>query len=700
MLRDFEFKSSYNKLEDDVAQEFYMPCMQNSVIYNRISGYFGSTVYVVAWEVLKDFIKKDGKIRIVCSPYLSEDDMTAIEEGNKGRGDQILKESLQKELETMLNNQDLETPARLLTCLIAEGIIEIKIAIVKSDADPYILKLYHDKAGVFVDELGDKVAFRGSFNETYKGIANDGNIESADVFQSWDGGKDLERLEKIEECFEYIWEGKYEKIRMYQMPSEFKALVKKEASKYNIEELLDEIKVSENTDKKWTPNKKKKIIGLKKHQIRALDNWEKNGYRGIYQGCTGCGKTVISICAIRHELEQKKTVLVLVPAKELLYNWEKEIRRLLSDIDVKILLCGDGNTAWKKTDELRNWTSKSNSIYKIVIAMMDTASTNDFISRVNGGEHLFVVADEVHRTGSIKRRNLFNIKNGSTLGVSATPERYGDIEGTQALINYFGEVMKPPFLLEDAIKADVLTPYFYYPKSVELTEDEQKEWDSISSEIARMMAMNKDDEQSNSYIQKRSIDRARIIKKASNKYKKAVDIIKENYKPGQKWLVYCEDKKQLNTVYSMVDTLGFDVYKYYAEMEGDREATLDYFSKKGGIIVSIKCLDEGVDIPSTTHALIIASSKNPREFIQRRGRILRKANNKAFSTLYDVIAVPNPTTNNTDRSLHIVRDELMRAIEFGKTSENPACIADLKTIALAYGININKYIDEGEEDEK
>ena len=703
MLRDFEFLSSYNKLDNDVAQEFYVPCMANSCKYDRISGYFGSTIYIIAWDALKKFIANGGKMRVICSPYLSEEDMLAIEEGHSAVNDMIILEALKKETEELLQSPYLSKPARLLTCLIANGIIELKIAIITTNCAPTVKQLYHDKAGIFLDSMGDRVGFRGSFNETFKGLSNDGNIESADVFQSWDGGKDLERLDTIETCFNYLWDGHYSNISLYSLPSEFKDLISKESSGYSWEELLEEVKISCNATSKWAPSKKNSTITLKPHQVEALERWEKQGYQGIYQGCTGCGKTIIAISAIRKMLDKQKTVIVLVPAKELLYHWEREIRRVISDVDnLQILLCGDGNNSWKQASVLHDWTSHSKSLHKIVIAIMDTASSDEFLEKINQGNHIFVVADEVHRMGSNRRRNFFAVEAGAHFGVSATPERYGDPSGTEAIITYFGEILKPPYTLGDAIRDKVLTPYFYYPESVSLTEEEQEEWDNLSRDISKRYAINKNKKilTADNYLNMLMIQRARIIKKAHNKIKKAVEIIKKNYKDGQKWLIYCEDTDQLYKVFSEISKHGIDTYVYYSNMQGDPEETLKYFAANGGVLVSIKCLDEGVDIPSTTHALILASSKNPREFIQRRGRILRLYENKHFSTLYDVIGVPNTATVLEDKSLSIVAAELSRAIEFGKNAKNPGCITELRLIALRFGINYKDFLYGGTEDEE
>ena len=702
MLSDFEFKSAYSRLEHDIASEFYIPCMENSIRYDRISGYFGSTVYIIAWTALKTFIENGGKIRVLCSPYISEDDATAISVGMDARTNRIIRDALINELGDMLQQNELSTPSRLLACLIATGIIEIRLVLSKSNTNPTITKLFHDKAGVFTDAQMDMVGFRGSFNETFKGLSDDGNVESVDVFQSWDGGKEAERVKTINDIFDNIWNKRYDNIGVYTLPQEVEQFIKDESSGYNWKDLLEEIKVTKTSSEKWNPNPSTNKIRLKKHQTRALDGWAANGYRAIYQGCTGCGKTVIAISAIRHKLLEYKSVLVIVPSKILLYHWQAEIRRILNDLDIRFLLCGDGNNSWRTGGTLRLWTSPSRSRYKVTIAIMDTAINEDFISQIYQGEHLFVVIDEVHRMGSPGRQKFFIIDAGARLGLSATPIRYGDPSGTNAIINYFSKILSPPYTLENALNDKVLTPYFYHPESIVLTPAEQEKWDAISREISRRYAIaeNNGGADDDTFLHLKMIQRARIIKKAENKRIKALEIIRNNYREGQKWLVYCEDQTQLYEINSMLISAGYDSYVYFSEMSGGRGETLDYFRRNGGILVSIKCLDEGVDIPATTHALILASSKNPREFIQRRGRVLRKADKKYFSHLYDVIAVPNMENTENDKSLSIVLSELSRAIEFGRTAENPACISDLKRIAIRYNVDYNKAAEGGYEDEE
>lgn len=181
--------------------------------------------------------------------------------------------------------------------------------------------------------------------------------------------------------------------------------------------------------------------------------------------------------------------------------------------------------------------------------------------------------------------------------------------------------------------------------------------------------------------------------------KLAIDLLQKEYVNGQSWIIYCDNIVQLKSVLDNAIEAGFDAYEYYADMEGDRDETLRYFSKNGGVLVSIKCLDEGVDIPSTTHALILASSQNPREFIQRRGRILRKAPGKLFAHLYDAITVPVVEDDETSKTMSIIIGELSRAIQFGLGAENPACVTDLKNIAVDFQIDYKSLQDIGMEDD-
>lgn len=707
-LSDYRFQPDYNKAFDNIAEDFYFPCMRSATSYDRISGYFGSTIYIIAWGALKEFVNNGGKIRIICSPYLSDEDQEAIKDGYTNRVNEIILRSIEKEIDEMFASDFLSAPSRALSCLIALGVIDIKIAIPGDVDNPDIRRLFHDKVGIFSDSTGSAVGFRGPMNETFKGLSSDGNTESIDVFPNWEDKKDALRCQRMIDYFSMLWNKAVPGIAVYDFPEAARRIIQQKARGHNWQELLDEVAVRISVTDRWKPDKSPSGKKPRAHQIEALTAWEKNGRRGIFEHATGSGKTFTAICAIRDALEKHEPVLVLVPSADLLRQWDDELKRNITGLSVDYLLCGDGNNAWKRTGVLSTWTQPGSTKNRIVISTMDSATNELFLSNLSQGQHLMVVADEVHRLGSQKRRQFFEIEAGARLGLSATPIRYGDPEGTAAIMEYFGGIVPPVFTLADAIRQKVLTPYFYSPQKIYLNDDEQERWNEITVEINRLLGrfsgsdkdINKAMQKAfqNAQVQKKMIDRARIVKEASAKVQLALDVIKANYAEGQRWIIYCDNQDQLKKVLNLLLKNGYDAYEYHSEMLGDRQQTLSYFSLNGGIIVSIRCLDEGVDIPETTHALILASSKNPREFIQRRGRILRRSEGKHFAYLFDAVVMPISHHSEEDKSTSIIESELARCIQFGEMAENPACITDLKLIAVDFGIDIKNCKGGYEED--
>lgn len=405
-FRKFNFRPDYNKTDNDIAEEFYIPAMQNAVSYDRISGYFGSTVYIIVWSALQEFVEHGGKMRIICSPVISEKDKSAMAEGYSAKNDETLQQELDTEMDSLFADSKLEKPARVLACLIAEGILDIKIAVPETGLEPDLQRLFHDKVGIFTDENGDSVGFRGSMNETYQGLSDDGNLESIDVFPSWLDHRDAFRAKNAISYFKMLWTGSEAKARVYSFPEALRKKLIEKSNGYNWRELTKEISTTISLSRKWIPDKKHSTKKPREHQIKALENWVKNNRKGILEHATGSGKTYTAICAIRDALDRGQTVLVLVPSKELLYQWREEIRQNITDIKLDFLLCGDGNNTWRTENLLTLWTRPNSTLNKITIAVMDTASDEKFISRVVSGSHLLLVADEVHRIGSRKRRNI------------------------------------------------------------------------------------------------------------------------------------------------------------------------------------------------------------------------------------------------------------------------------------------------------
>jgi superfamily II DNA or RNA helicase len=380
---------------------------------------------------------------------------------------------------------------------------------------------------------------------------------------------------------------------------------------------------------------------LMPHQAKAIELWEKAGRRGVFEHATGSGKTFTAIEAIKKHLTTGEPALVLVPSQLLHEQWKREI---LEEIpDASVLMAGSGHIKWKDRGRLRSQTSPGLGMNRVVIATMQTASTDAFINGLYQGDHLLIVADEIHQIGSPKNSIALTIQSGASLGLSATPIRYGDPEGTQRIFTRFGSVIPPAITLQDAIEAGRLVNYEYFPHAVHLSDEESELWKKLTKQVSFELAKSKKKDNSTGLSDKAKmllIQRSRIAKKARVKTGLATNVIKKEFTEGQSWLVYCEDSDQLNEMLLKLRAEGLRPLEYHSNMSGEKADALNWFKKFGGVLVSIKCLDEGVDIPAVSHAFILASSQNPRQFIQRRGRVLRKSAEKNLAVIHDAIVVP------------------------------------------------------------
>lgn len=696
-LADLNLRVAYHKGRDDIALDFYLPCMERAQRYDRAVGYFRSTAFLIAWPALKAFIERNGSIRVLCSQVLADEDVDALEKGYASKTDSALAERLREEVASLLRDPILREPGKVLAGLVARGNLELQIAILRErDFGSGHGRIFHDKLGVFYDVSGNRVVFKGSMNETWSGLAADGNLESVDVALSWIGGRDLERCDVQQSYFNELWDRRYPGLIVRPFPDVAREELTR-AAPADLEEHIDALlKVPH------TPGDARGRV-LKPHQSAGLAAWSANNRRGILAFATGSGKTFTAITAIREAIVRfGETVLVVVPDRTLFAQWDQELRQTLGDLDVRILRAGAGNSNWRNM--LRQWIQPGEQ-RRLLLSTIQTASSGDFLARISSSKGVTLVVDEVHRLGSAKHRQLMMEGAFSArLGLSATPERYGDPTGTAALLDFFGGILFPPYTLPNAIRDGVLTPYFYRPHAIRLEPDEAEAWQSATKEIARLQARQLGGDASaglGQRLQQALFARARLVKQARAKIGLAVTVMTEHYRAQDRWLIYCDDGNQLDQVDAALADIGITTLPYHSSMSGDRGATLRWLEVRGGVVTAIKCLDEGVDIPAITHALILASSKNPREFVQRRGRVLRRADGKVLAYIHDAIVLP-PIEQVGDepesKQDAMTAGELARAIEFASFAANPAAGADLELFASQAGIDWQKLVQAGVED--
>ena len=716
---ELDLLRSYKTNKNDIVREFYLPLLRQAVLYKRAVGFFSSTALIELSKGIAGLIRNGGKIRFIVSPLLSEEDIEAISHGYSERD--IVQDALMREFREPQNNSD-EERLNWLAHLVSSGRMEIKVAFTPPQK---ITGMYHEKIGILYDTEGNQIAFTGSMNETINAFHN--NYESIVVFNSFIP-EDQQRVLDLEYDFDSLWAGREANIEIIDFPNVAKEKLlsyKKDAMNWDIDQLEMEQFYEAAPAPKGVPMFPSGV-SLHEYQHDAIDAWARNGYCGIFDMATGTGKTYTGLgAAVRLFQDKKKMALVIVcPYQHLVEQWVEDIR--LFNMLPTIGYSTSRQTDWKKR--------LSNDIMDFRLGVIDSfcfVTTNATFSseyvqkQLNAlGNSTLLIVDEAHNFGATRLSQTLNPKFEYRLALSATLERHGDIEGTQVLYDYFGEKCIE-YGLERAIRENKLTPYYYHPIIVFLSENELEAYRELSKKVAKQCHLGKNGKYSiTEFGKKLLIERARIVAGASNKVTRLRELMAD-YRDNSHILIYCgaaksldyasdesendtEGERQIVSVSKMLGLeLGMKVTHFTSsESAMERERIKVQFADTSPYqaIVAIKCLDEGVNIPSIKTAFILASSTNPKEYIQRRGRVLRKAPNKPHATIYDFITLPTQLdyvshgSESARYDLSLIKKEIIRMKEFGEISMNPASADKLvKELMETYGLdNIDKedYFDE------
>jgi superfamily II DNA or RNA helicase len=668
--------------------KYFQDCLSVSSQYRRAAGYFSSSMFIAADSAMSGFIMNGGTIKIVCSPRLMPEDVEAINDGIQSR--LVVSKSIEREIFGALDDISQTSAIKLLGLLVSRGQLEFRIAVKKDGRNG----IFHSKVGIFEDAAGLRSAFCGSTNETWSGWADYGNSESFVAMSTLGGEESLKYVDDLDRYFDELWHGKIGNLDVRPLPDTPMEILLKESRGHNLEELIEDLKKvrsrkpHKNIDQSIGSNGPKKLM---QHQIDVLESWKQSNYVGIIDHVTGAGKTISAISAIRNWIAEGKPALVIVPSTLLQKQWASEIRR---EIGIEPLFAG--GSLGKRSDWLLSLADATRNDMsfgpRITVSVLGTAVTDDFVKRIQVGGHLLVVGDEVHTLGQSQSTDLISKieKCGARLGLSATYERFGDIDGTKRIEMAFGQPLKPTFTIRDAIESGRLVPYIYHIESCSLDHDESERFADLTKQIQQLMARESSSDFSHfsTYLQMLIFKRAKIIKQANAKISLARDVLVNNFKDGDRWLVYCDDINQIEQVEGLIQNEGITILKYFDAMAGDKKETLEYFSEKGGILLAIKCLDEGIDIPSATHALILASSQNPREYIQRRGRVLRSSpdTGKYKAEIFDVVTL-------NEKEIPVMENELNRMWSFAQDADNSMVTIEIEEMRSKIEMVRNQILD-------
>jgi superfamily II DNA or RNA helicase len=733
---------------------FFSECLLNATHFDLMLGFFSSSAISILSDGFALFLYNGGCIRLIINDILTEQDKTSISKGQSEEIIHAFNLSNIEELKETLSIQDIHF-FECLSWLIRNNRIEIKMITTINGIGMAHTKCGVFSDGVnkvafngscnftrtaLVSNIEDITAscdwdgetivarinqIEADFQNTFKGenttvkYVDAGHVRTfiTNAFQP----KDLNQL--LED--EYALINTKQKLEMrpavVQVLNKARTFILTEIVKYK----KDKQPSTTNRNKPHFPYPE----GPRDYQKLAFDNWKKNNQKGLFAMATGTGKTITSLNCLLEIYNRcgYYKAIILVPTITLINQWEKECKKFSFDNITKVY---SKNSKWKnEIDSIKlneKLKDKDNSISYVIISTYASFAKSDIFSTLSElpKKKLLLIADEAHNMGSGQIRNkLDGIPYARRIGLSATPERQFDNDGNKALMKFFGSEEKYTYeySMKEAIDKGVLCRYYYYPHLVKLTDVEMSEYTKLSIQISKYYNFSKNSfAKSSDILTALLLKRKRIIHKAENKKSIFQQIITKQYeeKGNLKYtLVYVpEGSKPDNNEADMFDVsenINDDDYsehlidqytqivrdidshitvRKFTSSSNHRDEILDEFSNGNiEVLTSMKCLDEGVDVPRSELAIFCASTGNPRQFIQRRGRILRIHKHKHFAIIHDLVVAPeiSSTSQSYKMEKNLLESELTRVRNFSLLSENSNdTIDELGSIINYYNLSL------------
>ena len=737
---DWAEDGTYRPDEYNSPEKFFNDCLENSKEFDLQLGYFSSATISVLADGFASFISNGGKMRLVINHIVSDEDKNAISKGIHGGVIDCFDLSNFEELKKTFDEYQQQF-FECLAFLIYNKRIDIRIIKPRNKKG-----IAHTKSGQFRD--GDSTtSFTGSANFTISGLFN--NLEEIKIDRS--DSIDMmvqKRIDSQREEFDSIMKMTKRNIE-YLSPDNLISAIQTNYGDKDIEELLDVEKKLRKLKKERAIRERQKRVdmvcedfkeieprfpyssGPREYQKLAFENWKNKGQKGLFAMATGTGKTITSLnCLLEIYLRKGYyKAIILVPTITLVNQWEQECRKFRFSNIIKVY---SKNLTWRDEVERVRFnekyrTEREPEVSYIVISTYASYSREKVFNVLNDFDKrkLLMIADECHNmaSGSLVKR-LKNIPYLRRIGLSATPDRQFDDSGNTKLRKFFGSEEKYTYeySMEEAIKNGVLCKYMYYPHLVRLTSDEMDAYVELSEKISKYFNYNTCTfDNPDEMLKRLLLARKRIIHKAANKLPAFIDIIEKRHGENGNLkfsLIYVpegnkpdyiggtddfdksedikddEDADHLINIYTQAVTEIDErvTVRKFTSGQRDREEILDDFATgKLHVLTSMKCLDEGVDVPRSELAIFCSSTGNPRQFIQRRGRVLRTHPDKKMAELHDLVVVPEVSPNSSSYRMEqsLLRGELLRVNNFALLSENPSYSeTELREVMDHYGLNL------------
>lgn len=682
----FPKRSIYWLPKYDLIGEVIEPALKLTCNYDLMSAFFNSSSLKELARGFSVFINNpDSKMRLLVSPNFSEKEINIFK--SIQNEELYISEWIANKIDSyktevnLISNYTIEC----LAYLIKQNRVELRVACKKNG-------LFHPKVQLYKDRLNNRIAVHGSNNFTYSGLKN--NVENVIVNKSWLNTEHLEIIVEYEDIFEDIWFGTDKEINTYNLDESIKKNILKTYSgnkpTVNIDQILP---INENDGFNNTSTLANKGFykpdyintddGDFSHQGSAIKSWEASDFKGILQMATGSGKTITALVAAERLYKSLESliVIIVVPYKPLLYQWEEICKKFNLEVHV---IVGNPEKKFQKIEstfrDVRFGIKKSSAL----IITNSMIKNDEFLSIIdkNSKQNILLICDEVHNLGTESFLSHAPNKIKYRLGLSATPIRQFDEEGTDKLFEYFGGIVFE-FSMEQAI-GTCLVPYDYHIHQVELKSVEMDDYIYLTDQIKKYSwALNNPKSDRNGKLDELLMRRRRIIEQADNKLKIFESVLRaEKLDTLSNTLVYASSKNRDQLI--EINKLLIEKFKIRTHQLTSEETSkgnlskkiLDQFSKgQIQVLTAMKVLDEGVNLPQIQKAFIIASTTSEREWVQRRGRVLRKSKGKEKAIIHDFLVLPPHNYLNSDvdeTSKDLVINELKRVNEFANLSLNCA----------------------------
>ncbi len=710
-MNDFSalpIKTSYDSGIDNILQDFYIPVLSLANKYDRISGFFSSGALAVAAKGLEKFIINGGVMRLVTCPQLSGDDVKALK-ASTSTFDEIMYKNFVQSYEE-IGDKFEQDHIKALGWMLANNLLQLKLAIIKKNNQYCSVEeinkfgIMHQKVGILYDQAGNVLSFSGSNNESACGWVS--NIEEFKVFTSWTGAGCY--IQDDIKKFDSFWYDNRLDVEIKDIPIAIKEKLIDESKNFRMDSIAMQ-KYLVNTKVKC-----KQKLKLFSYQEEAVNLWNQNNRSLLLQMATGTGKTRTAIGCMKKALQDTKKLLIIVacPQVTLSDQWKRDIDSL--DINLEHSLVLNGN--------IKNWYAKLNrellrlkvGEYKhlIVYVTHQICSSEKYLNLITTNKFnkivKFFIGDEVHGMGAAKTRLGLIDGYRYRLGLSATPQRWFDDVGSRFIEEYFGN-KSFEFSIHDALtnvnpltNKSFLVHFIYEPRFLSLTDDELDRYKKATEKIIKTGSYLSDDD---TYLQKLRFERANIEKNAVEKYKeleRILDYLEENNNDINNTIIFVSDA-QIDNVLKILGRREIAATRFTQEQGtvpksvygglSEREYIIRKFKQQEyQVLVAIKCLDEGIDIPSADTAIIMASSTNPREYVQRIGRIIRQAPGKHDATIFDMIIKPDFDRLNDEKLVsmekHIFDKEMVRVKELSDNALNSITVLK-KVYRIKEEVNYN-----------